>query len=629
MHTGRPVRVCRALAPTGLFALCTFSALAAAPSTFAAECRDVRTGRTFTVPTARYSGSGTSIGDETLLGRLCVGALRATHAVSVNDGNGGAFVLWIESAGEDCDLRIQHVVGDGSPAPGWPEGGRVVCAARGTQTQPVMTPAGDGGVWLAWKDYRDPRSSSIYVTRLNATGEPVAGFPADGRRTGDETAPASDPALVSDPAGGAWLFWQQGRSGERELRMLHLDESGAVTSGWPDEGRVLVEAGQNAVRPAACGDAAGGVMLSWIAETPGQSRLRLARYDAAGQLAAGWPSDGLDLVISPQRLRTVALVADTSGSFVAWSEAGDDSTRSFLTRVTPGGVVAPAWPTGGRAIGAGSLAAAPTLALDGAGGVYLAWIGHAGEEAPGDVRLVRLDGNGNEATGWPAGGLPVTETPLDEHRPRLLALADGVLVSWGAAEAGGHGTVLSAALASLGALPALQAIEKWPDLVRLSWQGAADARYAVLVERVGEAGEWDLVRELARDGKGVLVLEDREVTPGEVLTYRLRLRTADLDVVTGEVQVAVPGETPLAIRGLAVEGGVLHLAYSVPSRAETRFELFDVQGRRLLRDVRQHEHAGELTLQWPRPAGVRAGVFFARLTQAGQARTRRFVLAGR
>jgi len=604
-------------------------ALTCPPSTFATECRDVRTGRTFTVPTARYTGSGTSIGGEAMLGRLCVGALRATHAVSINDGADGAFVLWIESAGEDCDLHIQHVGSDGYPAAEWPEGGRVVCGARGTQTQPAMTLAGDGGLWLAWKDYRDPRRSAVYVTRLNAAGEPAADFPADGRRIGEETAPASDPALVRDAAGGAWLIWQRGQSGERELRMLHFDETGGLTAGWPSEGRVLVEPGQNAVRPAAASEAEGGVMLSWIEEASGQSRLRLTRLDASGQTRAGWPSDGFELAASPLRLRTVALAADTSGSFVAWNEAADDSTRALLARVTPGGTLHPDWQSGGRVIGAGDFASTPALTLDGAGGLYVAWIGHASESAQGDVRLVRLDGRGQEVTGWSAGGVQVTETTLDEHHPRLLALSDGVLVSWGQDESGGHGTVLSAALASLGALPALKSVEKWPDLVRLSWRGTADARYAVLVERSGEGGEWELVRELARDGKGDLVLEDPEVAPGEVLTYRLRLRTTELDVVTGDVQVEVPSAAPLAIRGLAVESGVLHLAYSLPSRAETRFELFDVQGRRLLRDVRQHEHAGDLTLQWPKPSGVRAGVFFARLTQAGESRTRRFVLMGR
>lgn len=630
MKSGRPAcdpRVCISAWPLALACLCTLASVSS-PSR-ATECMDVRTGRSFAVLSARYSSSGTGITGESPLGRLCVGALRATHSVAVADGADGAFVVWIESAGEDCDLRAQHVGGDGSAAAGWPDGGAVVCAARGTQTQPAMALTVDGGVWLAWKDYRDPQRSAVYLLKLSAAGEPASGFPADGLRVGASGASASDPAIVRDPSGGAWLTWQQGGSGARELRMLHFGEGGTVSPDWPSDGRIVAESGQNAVRPVATGDAEGGVMLTWVSEAPGQSRLRLSRLDASGRTRAGWPSDGLELAASALRLRTVALVADTSGSFVAWNDAGDDSTRSLLARVTPDGALDPNWPSGGRVIGAGDFASTPSLTSDGAGGAYVAWIGHAGESAPGDVRLVRLDGRGHEATGWPAGGVRVTETALDEHRPRLLALPDGVLVSWGQDESGGHGTVLSAALAGLGALPALQSVEKWPDLVRLSWRGAADAKYAVLVERSGEGEEWALVRELARDSKGDLVLEDPEVAPGEALTYRLRLRTSDLDVVTGEVLVEVPAATPLAIRGLAVEGGVLHLAYSLPSRAETRFELFDVQGRRLLRDVRQHEHAGELTLQWPKPPGIRAGVFFARLTQAGESRTRRFVLAGR
>lgn len=411
--------------------------------------------------------------------------------------------------------------------------------------------------------------------------------------------------------------------------MLHFGEDGAVSTGWPSEGRVVVESGQNAVRPVAVGDGAGGMMLGWVAESAGQSRLRLTRLDTSGQPVAGWPSDGLELASSTRKLRTAAMVGDTGGTYVAWSEADDDSNRALLMRVRAGGTLPGSWPSGGRIIGQGEVTSSPALTLDGTGGVYLSWVGYASDSPSGDVRLVRLGGSGEASAGWPTTGLAVTQTALNERRPRLLALSDGVLVSWSEDEAGGHGTVLSAALASLGGLPDLKAAEAWPDLVRLAWQGAADARYAVLVERSGAGDEWELVRELTRDDKGALVLEDHEVVPGEVLTYRLRIRTADLDVVTGDVQVEVPAAAPLAIRGLAVQGGVLHLNLSVPSRAETRFELFDVQGRRLLRDVRQHEHAGELKLQWPTPPGVRAGVFFARLTQAGEARTRRFVLAGR
>jgi hypothetical protein len=606
----------------------------AAPA-FATDCRDVRTGRAFTVPAARYTAEGVVVPDSALLGRLCVGALRSTYAVPIGDGAGGACVVWIESAGEDCDLRVQHVGPTGDPAAGWPDGGRVLCAARGTQTQPVIANASEGGLWLAWKDYRDSQRSAVYLARLDAQGVPLAGFPADGLRVSGEAESASDPALVADGAGGgsgAFLIWQQGRTGVRRLLLSHYDDGGALTAGWPAEGRVLVDSLQNAVRPIATRDPAGGFTLAWVAESPGSSHLRLARFGAFGTPAAGWPADGLEITGSAAHLQPLALAADTGGVYLTWSEASDDSSRALLTHVMLTGAVYPGWPSGGRVIGiAGSTATSPALALDGAGGAYLAWADHTGESGAGDIRLERLAPGGESAAGWSADGVAVTSTATDESQPRLLALADGVLVSWSDGEGEGHGqgVILSAAMASLGALPELGSIEKWPDLVRLSWRAEGATRYGVAVERRGDDGVWLPLKELERDAGGAYVLDDHEVVAGEALTYRLRLRSPQLEVVTGEVRVDVPASTPLAIRGLAVQGGVLHLACSLPVRGESRFELFDVQGRRLLRDVRQNEHGGEITLAWPVPDGVRAGVFFARLTQSGTSRTRRFVLAGR
>lgn len=596
----------------------------------ATDCHDVRTGRAFSVLAARYTAAGVVVPDEARLGRLCVGALRATYAVPIGDGSGGACVVWVESAGEDCDLRVQHVDSTGEPATGWPEGGRVLCAARGTQTQPAIANAAGGGLWLAWKDYRDPQRSAVYLARLDAAGVPVAGYPADGLRVSGEAMPASDPSLVADGAGGAWLIWQQGRAGGRTLLLHHYDAGGALTPGWPAEGRVLVEGMQNAVHPLATGDPAGGFMLGWVAQGAGEGRLRLARFDAPGSLAAHWPANGLEVAASPAWLKPMALAADTSGIYLAWSETTDDSARALLTRFTPAGAVASGWPTGGRAIGgAPGAGASPALALDGEGGAYLAWTTAASEASAGGVRLVRLTAGGESAPGWPAEGVAVTGTSGGESRPRLLALADGVLVSWSEDRGRGEGVVLSAAMASLGALPELESVEKWPDQVRLAWRASGEARYEVFVERRGADGAWVPLAELARGSDGAFSLEDHEVAPGEALLYRLRLRSAQMEVVTGEVRVEVPSATPLAIRNLTVEGGRLHLAYALPARGESRFELFDVQGRRLLRDVRPNDHAGELALAWPVPAGVRAGVFFARLTHAGTSRTRRFVLAGR
>jgi len=601
--------------------------VAVAPrSSTATECTDVRTGRGFTTPAVRYAASGELDSTAAALGGLCVGAVRTTYALPVPDGNGGAFVVWIESAGMDCDLRVQHVASGGEPADGWPAGGRLLCAAPGTQTQPSAALAGEGGAWFAWKDFREPEQSAIYLVRIDASGNPVGEYPAGGARVSDAGSPASDATLTPDGSGGVWLVWQQGRRGARTLKLKHFGADGALVPGWPSDGRVLSDSTADAVRSVAGADPSGGFYLACVKADGVGGEMRLARFDATGAPSAGWPSEGVPLATSSGFLIPGGLSVNAEGAFVTWSEHFEDSTAARLLRVQGSGSVAAGWPPAGLELAPSGTSASPVIACDGAGGAYVAWVGAASSGEPFGLRLARVDASGSRVSGWPAEGVLAPNTGPGVHRPRLLPIEGGVIASWSQSGGQGEGTILSAAMAGLGALPALERVEKWPDLVRLAWHTSGQGSYETQVERCGADGIWVPLGVLERDVEGRLQIEDREVVAGEVLTYRLRLRSSELEIVTGEARVEVPAALPLALKGLVVEGGRLHLIASVPMRGETRFELFDVQGRRLLKDIRQHEHAGEVKLDWPVPAGVRAGVFFARFSQGRESKARRFVV---
>ena len=626
MHSGRLACAPRVSLRALPLALAAASALTCPPSTFAAECRDVRTGHSFTIPSVRYTSAGEPDSTAAAFGGLCVGAVRSTYALPVSDGNGGAIVVWIESSGSDCDLRVQRLVSGGLPADGWPEGGRQLCAAPGTQTQPAVAPAGDGGAWFAWKDFREPHQSAIYLARLDATGSPVAAFPEGGVLVSKAGSAGSDPTLTSDGSGGAWLIWQQGRPGGRSLRLKHFGQDGALVPGWPAEGRTLTDSTTDAVRLVAAADPSGGLYFVWVKAVGTGGETRMARFDAAGAPSAGWSSEGVALASSAGFLLPGGLSVDADGAFVAWSEHFEDSTAARLLRVGNSGATGPGWPAGGLALASSGTSASPAISPDGAGGAYVAWVGTASPGDPFGLRLGRVDVSGALVSGWPAEGVLVPTTGPGVHRPRLLLVDGGVLASWSESGGQGEGTILSAAMASFGTLPALERVDKWPDLVRVAWRVSGEAQYETHVERCGADGIWVPLGVLERDSEGRLQIEDREVVAGEVLSYRLRLRSSELEIVTGEARVEVPSAVPLALKGLVVEGRRLHLVASVPMRGESRFELFDVQGRRLLRDIRQHEHAGEVKLDWPVPAGVRAGVFFARFSQGRETKTRRFVV---
>lgn len=625
MDSGRSTCASRWCVRAFLLALAATSILPTT-STHATECRDVRSGRNFTNPSARYTSAGAALAEASATAGLCLGAVRGARAVLIRDAAGGAFVVWIESAGTDCDLRMQRVDETGAPAAGWSEGGRTLCAAPGSQMQPAIALSGDGGVWLAWKDYRESSRSAVYLLKLDEAGAPVAGYPAEGARVSGADSPASDPVLLSDGTGGAWLIWQQGRRGSRGLRLKHFASDGGLAPGWPADGRALTGLPADATHPAASSAPGGGFALAWVVPEAGDRQLRLAVYDAAGALASGWPEAGVLLGSSPAATEPVAVMPGESGVFAAWTENFADSAAARLTKIDLAGTPAPGWPEGGLVIGGWGGASSPAFALDGAGGVYLAWIGFSGEATDLALRVSRLTAAGEAATGWTTTGQAVPATGPGTLGPRLVALEDGVLVTWTESESDNDGVVLSAAMKALGALPEIERIEKWPDLVRLSWRTNGEAHYQTFVERRAEDGEWTSIQSLASDPTGALRLEDREVVAGEVVTYRPRLVSPQLELVTGEIPIEVPAAVPLALNGLAVHDGRLHLVASVPAKGESRFELFDVQGRRLLRDIRQHEHAGEVRLDWPVPAGVRAGVFFARFSLGRESKSRRFVV---
>src|SRR5690348_1765782 len=96
---------------------------------------------------------------------------------AVSDGAGGAFLAMTLDNTTNFVVSVQHVLADGSIAPGWPAAGVVVSNTTGQQDEPCVARDGAGGVYVAWTDYRSGVSNSdIYVQRLNTLGLVAPGW---------------------------------------------------------------------------------------------------------------------------------------------------------------------------------------------------------------------------------------------------------------------------------------------------------------------------------------------------------------------------------------------------------------------------------------------------------------------
>jgi len=122
-----------------------------------------------------------------------------------------------------------------------------------------------------------------------------------------------------------------------------------------------------------------------------------------------------------------------------------------------------------------------------------------------------------------------------------------------------------------------------PERVRLTWYAAGGVGSVVTVYRSVAQGVWDAVGEVAPDGSGRIVYEDRAVSPGARYGYRLGVVDQGREVFAGETWVEVPLAAELALGGVRPNPATKELAvtFSLPDAAPARLEAYDLAGRRV------------------------------------------------
>lgn len=171
----------------------------------------------------------------------------------------------------------------------------------------------------------------------------------------------------------------------------------------------------------------------------------LQRVMAYGEIAPGWPLEGLALCDTTREQRGLDLIADgTGGAIALWADDRDQphgvngSLRDlFAQRIRMDGSIASGWlPKGSPVTRSPHVQIAserPALASDGSSGAYFIWedwqqLDNAQQI---DVYMQRLTGQGVPAPGWPLNGR-VLSAALDVQWLPIVASdgAGGAFASW-------------------------------------------------------------------------------------------------------------------------------------------------------------------------------------------------------
>jgi hypothetical protein len=297
---------------------------------------------------------------------ICTAANHQYYPHIISDGMGGAVIAWGDRRNGDWDTYAQRVNASGTVQ--WTANGVALCTATGEQDYFVPQIASDGaaGAFVTWQDYRNG-NYDIYAQRVNASG--AVNWAANGVALCAATGNQQSPAIASDGIGGAVVTWQDYRGGNADIFAQRINALGAVQ--WAADGVPLCAATGDQLYPAITLDGTGGAFVTWQDYRSGNYDIYAQRVDAWG--APQWTANGVALCAATQNQQTPAIASDgTLGAFVIWQDYRGSSADIFAQRINAYGAVQ--WAANGI-----PLCAAtgdqwyPAIASSGAGRAIIAW----------------------------------------------------------------------------------------------------------------------------------------------------------------------------------------------------------------------------------------------------------------
>jgi hypothetical protein len=548
---------------------------------------------------------------------------------AVPDGAGGVLVSWTRWT-TDFTTWVQHL--DGSLAPQWTASGVMLSPATGFNFGSSIIPDGSGGAIAQWS--QESGSPDVYAQRLSAAGAPQWGAGGVALGVGGS---ASSAAMVPSSGGGAILAFATSTV-PGGVFAQRFDGSGGPQWG-ASPAQILDHPSANTNPPAvhAVSDGAGGVIVLAkydsldATNTPTANMLQAQRVNAAG--TAQWGADGA-VVCGVGALATDEhLLSDGAGGAVAaWSDARSALYDIRAQRV--GGAGAALWTANGVLVcGAAHSQLLSDLVSDGSGGAVLAW----SDERSGvnDVYAQRVNSSG--AAQWTADGVTVCDASGGQYV--ASAAGDGAgatILSWTDDRAGGTRYIYTqrltaggvAAWTGNGVVPALRSLVSavaTPQSVRLVWY--SPDRITATVYRQTTSTDWAAIGTVTSDAEGVMVWEDRTVTPGDHVGYRLGVGPVGNQAWFGEAWVDVPGSLALALEGTLPNpaGRDFTVAFTLPVASPATLELFDIAGRSVFARTLDGLPPGRHVLALGQAPA--SGLYFLRLRQGTQEVSLRAVVA--
>ena len=239
----------------------------------------------------------------------------------VPDGNGGAFVIWLDGRdlGVVSDIYGTHIDTNGNIVSGWSTDGNPIANANGSQNQHTFWEDGSNGAIIAWHDTRDPNNADIYMQRIASDGDLL--WNEDGNLLTGAVGPQEKPKITPDGTGNFIFSWRDlGTDIFGDIKAQRVDLNGNLL--WASEVEVYIgEAIQQNARITKASD--NGAIIVWedgrneISEN--YKDIYAQKLDINGNLQ--WNSSGVAVVQALNNQLNPRLSGDENGgAWIIWED---------------------------------------------------------------------------------------------------------------------------------------------------------------------------------------------------------------------------------------------------------------------------------------------------------------------
>lgn len=280
--------------------------------------------------------------------------------------NEGIVYVWSDTRLGGRDLFAQLISPSGEKL--WGENGLTVDNNVDRQEDPMIVTTSDNSVIIGYVCFADDPDGDIKAQKINASGQKLWGEHGVSICNANNVQISIN--MVPDNNGGAYIAWSDKRAGLDHIFAQHVNASGVVS--WATNGINVDPTALNKGSNTFWEDEQGGAVMAFVRyPVPANGDIYMIRMTAA---------DGIVWGPSP-------LIAQTG--------------NQYNTKMAP----------------------------DGAGGFIFAWESKSGDTASPQLRLQRIDLQGNLL--WDSEGIIVSDHNRNQERHRLVEVSTGgAVLAW-------------------------------------------------------------------------------------------------------------------------------------------------------------------------------------------------------